>query len=49
VADNRAGEWAGDLWGGLAAMLVVLPAALAFGVAISGRWCCSRRFTATLG
>lgn len=29
----RAG-WAGDLWGGLAAMLVALPSAIAFGVTI---------------
>ena len=26
--------WAGDIWGGLAAMLVALPSAIAFGVAI---------------
>ncbi|MEY2631840.1 MAG: hypothetical protein RIR00_494 [Pseudomonadota bacterium] len=29
-----ASPWVGDLWGGLAAMLVALPAALAFGVTI---------------
>jgi SulP family sulfate permease len=30
----RKTAWAGDLWGGLAAMLVALPSAIAFGVAI---------------
>ena len=27
-------SWTGDLWGGLAAMLVALPSAIAFGVTI---------------
>jgi len=31
---TRRSEWIGDTWGGLAAMLVALPAAIAFGVAI---------------
>jgi SulP family sulfate permease len=31
---SRRADWAGDLWGGLAAMLVALPSAIAFGVAI---------------
>ena len=30
---EKSGGWAGDLWGGLAAMLVALPSAIAFGVA----------------
>lgn len=37
-ATNRSGrsssDWGGDAWGGLAAMLVALPSAIAFGVAI---------------
>jgi SulP family sulfate permease len=37
-ATNRGGrsspDWVGDAWGGLAAMLVALPSAIAFGVAI---------------
>jgi SulP family sulfate permease len=32
---NRArGQWTGDVWGGVSAMLVALPSAIAFGVAI---------------
>jgi len=31
---ERAGSWSGDVWGGLAAMLVALPSAIAFGVTI---------------
>ncbi len=31
-AGQKASTWAGDLWGGLAAMLVALPSAIAFGV-----------------
>ena len=27
-------HWSGDIWGGLAAMLVALPSAIAFGVTI---------------
>ncbi len=34
AAPNQAKAWAGDLWGGLAAMLVALPSAVAFGVTI---------------
>ena len=33
-AGKVAHPWTGDLWGGLAAMLVALPAAIAFGVTI---------------
>ncbi|MCX9154968.1 SulP family inorganic anion transporter [Niveibacterium sp. 24ML] len=32
--NNARRAWAGDLWGGLAAMLVALPSAIAFGVTI---------------
>ena len=31
---DRTRDWAGDVWGGLASMLVALPAAIAFGVTI---------------
>jgi sulfate permease, SulP family len=31
---SSSGDWVGDAWGGLAAMLVALPSAIAFGVAI---------------
>ena len=31
---SGAGDLAGELWGGLAAMLVALPSSIAFGVAI---------------
>lgn len=34
VKSGRAGNLAGELWGGLAAMLVALPSSIAFGVAI---------------
>lgn len=33
-ADKDHSSWAGDTWGGLASMLVALPSAIAFGVAI---------------
>ena len=33
-SDRATADWIGDGWGGLAAMLVALPAAIAFGVAI---------------
>jgi SulP family sulfate permease len=32
--DRSRGQWTGDLWGGVSAMLVALPSAIAFGVAI---------------
>lgn len=35
IAPARAG-WSGDLWGGLAAMLVALPSAIAYGIAVFG-------------
>ena len=31
---SKISEWVGDLWGGLAAMLVALPSAIAFGVLV---------------
>ncbi len=34
VGEWRLDNWRGDLWGGLAAMLVALPSAIAFGVTI---------------
>jgi SulP family sulfate permease len=34
VKIEKPGNLAGDLWGGLAAMLVALPSAIAFGVTI---------------
>ena len=34
VAHEKPRELAGDFWGGLAAMLVALPSAIAFGVTI---------------
>lgn len=32
--EQKAGSWAGDFWGGLAAMLVALPSSVAFGVVV---------------
>lgn len=34
TTDNKPRHWADDAWGGLAAMLVALPSAIAFGVAV---------------
>ena len=34
TTDDHSPDWLGNAWGGLAAMLVALPAAIAFGVAI---------------
>jgi SulP family sulfate permease len=36
VASRPPSTLAGDIWGGLAAMLVALPSAVAFGIAVFG-------------
>ena len=34
LGEWRLDNWRGDLWGGLAAMLVALPSAIAFGASV---------------